>query len=173
MTRMSRSKSVRGFSWARNSPYVRRPAAKSQIFLSMAKAVSLAREPQWACGSSGWSMLQKRSGRTLSRCPGAANFLDNDRNHSAKILSPRRILNPCWQTAIMLLESHNRGTLIQLQSSKNAGLYQATRNKRDTHGPLGAFCVSNDRESWHWNGMFEQSRSVPLPDLVREEILFV
>ena len=85
--------------------------------------------------------------------PVTAKFLNSDGSHSAEILPGHRILNPSWQTAALLLET--------------------TGNRGETHGPLIAVCTSDDGERWQWNGVYEWSRSVLLPEFVTEEILLV
>ena len=180
MTTTPRLHSVPGFSWAPSSPYVRRPAAVSGSspkghFFSFdgegsesGTITALGLRAEWLVYN-----VDKDQARLYEDAPVTAEFLSSDGSHSAEILPGHRVLNPCWQTAALLLDSNRLVSLIQPQSSKNAGPYDATRNRGETHGPLIAICTSDDGERWQWKGVYEWSRSILLPEFVMEEILLV
>ena len=180
MTTTPRLHGVPGFSWAPSSPYVRRPAAasgslsKSHFFSfdgegsESGTITVMGLRAEWLVYN-----VDKDQARLYQDAPVTAKFLNSDGSHSAEILPGHRVLNPCWQAAALLLDSNRLVILIQPQSSKNAGPYDATRNRGETHGPLIAVCTSGDGERWQWKGVYEWSRSIPLPEFVTEEILLV
>lgn len=180
MTRMPRLQGVPGFSWAPCSPYVRQQGAISgnqpeSHFFSFGGEGSESGTITARGLRADWLVyaVDKDQAQLYQDAPVTAKFLDDDGSHSLKILSAHRVLNPCWREAVLLLESHRWVILIQPLSSNRAEPYHATRNRGETHGPLLAICTSDDEERWQWKGVYEWSRSVPLPGFTTEEILLV
>lgn len=180
MTRTPRLQGVVGFSWAPSSPYVRRQGVTSgnpseSHFFSFGGEGSESGTITARGLRAEWLVyaVDKGQARLYQDAPITARFLNDDSSHSTKTLSGHRVLNPCWQKAVLLLESHRWVILIQPLSFNSAESYHATRNRGETHGPLLAVCTSDDEEHWQWEGVYEWSRSVPLPDFITEEILLV
>lgn len=180
MTNTPRLQNVPGFSWAPSSPYVRISNATSREsppsdFFSFDGEGSEPGTLTVKGLSAAWLVygVDKDHAPLYQDAPVTAEYLNNDGTQSAEILPGHRSLNPCWQTAMLLLESQKWVYLIQPRSSRHAGPYLAAQDRGETLGPLVAICTSNDGELWRWNGVYEWNRTIPLPQFVPDEILLV
>jgi hypothetical protein len=178
MTRTERVQNLRGFSWAPSSPYVRRPSARSgeppgSHFLAFDGEGSETGIVTAQGLSAVWLVhdVDKDESSIYKDAPATATFQNDDGTHTKTELSGHRIRNHSWQTAIDLLESHAYVRLLQPKSSRSSEPYRAAKDRGETHGPLVAICTSEDEKHWRWNGVYEWSRSVPLPQFDSDEIM--
>ena len=180
MSNARRLENVSGFSWAPETPYVRRTGQGSTVDLLGPYLVYDGEGSEeagiTAKGLRGSRLVYHLDHEDAERYQDApvttVSFTPEGRREN-KILGGHKILNRCWQSAFRRLETHRFVVLIQALGLGGDLVYRAKSDRGESHGNVFAVCVSDDGSKWLWRGVGSWPRTVPLPKMECEELLIV
>ena len=151
MSNARRLENVSGFSWAPETPYVRRTGQGSTVDLlgpylvydgegsEEARITAKGLRGSWLV----YHLDHEDAERYQDAPVTTVSFTPEGRREN-KILGGHKILNRCWQSAFRHLETHQFVVLIQALGLGGDLVYRAKSDRGESHGNVFAVCVSDD-----------------------------
>lgn len=169
---------VRGFSWAPKTPYVRLIGyGPSQDLLGPYNSFEGSNSEIGQITSRGlvaeWLVyhLALSDAPLYQDAPVTMVSLSISGERTETILPGHRIRNNCWATALSFRDEYKHVVLIQPLVDSGSKSYDAAKNRGESHGDVFAICASHNQERWTWKAVQAWPSAVPLPLLVTDELL--
>ncbi|KAF2822726.1 hypothetical protein CC86DRAFT_470014 [Ophiobolus disseminans] len=180
MSSAPRLEHITGFSWAPETPYIRRIGDGSTADLLGPFLVYDAEESEEAeitsRGLDGpWLVYHLRS-EDAPRYAQAASTMVSITQEGERVVQPLDgpgIRNRCWERAAkLLLDGSYVALLAPLQWGKQTA-YRAKENRGEAHGPVFAMCTSREKTYWTWRGVSEWPVTISRPEMEVEDLILV
>jgi hypothetical protein len=169
---------VPGFSWAPETPYVRRMGNSSYADLLGPFLVYDGEESEEALITSQglygpWLVYHFRmedTQRFKEVATTMVSFTPEGQRVEQRLQGPG-IRNRCWERAAsLLLENTFVALLMPLQYGQTTA-YQANDSRGESHGPVFAICTSSDGQYWKWREVNGWPDTMSRPEMAIEDIV--